>query len=243
MCLVALLFGSFAVAAMADGPSRFVKVEFVDAEASTDADGNAVYVIGDETVPAAEFERTHFKISEDTSGEIDEATVDRFVTNMETTQAGNRTAVSVASTQIGVDVVKTANCAQTYAFDLEQASKTSEARARAIVWENLGFVHQWAQNGLSKDAAKVKAKCPCLGDGTVCPCGKDCPCPAVAPAAPSLEDEVSDRIERLEKLVEAIADHEETVARINATLRRDEQLVGYTDPVSGRFMPAHKGCN
>jgi hypothetical protein len=149
-----------AVEPASDGIGNYVAVIHVAAkpESRDGVDGFAIFrMVGDrfsltEWMAKPDFEKQFFKISEtsgEDAGKITEETVDRFITSVETEQAGNRGTVSVASTVIGFDAVKPATIAETYAFDLVGSSKVSEARARANVWEMLGFVKQWAENGIA----------------------------------------------------------------------------------------------
>lgn len=99
-------------------------------------------------MPEEFFERHYFRIGP--TSEITEDTVNRFVTSVEVQQAGNRSVTATAHTRIGFDATRSATCAQTLAFDAKRGGKIAEARARAMVWEYLGFVHQWAERGVEQ---------------------------------------------------------------------------------------------
>lgn len=106
-----------------------------------------------EWMAKADFEKQFVKISETTgedAGRITDDIVDAFITKLDTNPSGNRATVTVASTVIGFDAVKTATIAETYAFDIKQSGKVSESRARAAVWELLGFVKQWSEKTISE---------------------------------------------------------------------------------------------
>lgn len=139
-----------------DGLANYVTAIQVYAkpESKDGVEGYAIYsLVGDEYsvlrwMPKESFERQFFKLGEGTgqeAGLITEDTVARFIAGSDTKQVGNRGATTVVNTRIGFDVLKQATAAETYAFELSEASKVSNSRARAAIWEHLGFVKQWSE--------------------------------------------------------------------------------------------------
>ncbi len=123
-------------------------------EAKDGVEGYAIFpLVGDEYsvvrwMPKESFERQFVKISEtegEDAGRITDEIVSGFIAGSDTKQSGNRGTTTVVNTRIGFDVLKQATIAETYAFDLAGSSKVSVARARAAVWEHLGFVKQWSE--------------------------------------------------------------------------------------------------
>lgn len=156
-----------AVEPAGDGIGNYVAVIQVaaKAEAKHGVDGYAIYrLVGDEFsrtewMAKPDFERQFFKISDSTgedAGRITDKTVDDFITDAVSETTGNRGVTTVVSTRIGFDFVKQATIAETYAFDPEAIVKVSEARARAAVWEYLGFVKQWSEKGIAQPVAVEK---------------------------------------------------------------------------------------
>lgn len=156
-----------AVEPAGDGIGNYVAVIQVaaKAEAKHGVDGFAIYrMVGDEFsrtewMAKADFEKQFFKISEtagEDAGKITEKTVEDFITKVESETAGNRGATTIASTLIDFDFVKQATIAETYAFDPDETVKVSESRAKAAVWEYLGFVKQWSEKGLTRVATAAR---------------------------------------------------------------------------------------
>lgn len=106
--------------------------------------------------PAVPFQKFYFQLGPATgedAGLVTEDTVDRFTASTVTQGLGDRGTVTVVTTVTGLDVAEKAMVAETYAFDSERSASISEARAAAHVWELLGFVRQWAANGVRPDIA------------------------------------------------------------------------------------------
>lgn len=160
-----------AVEPAGDGIGNYVAVIQVAAkpEAKHGVEGYAIYrMVGDEFsrtewMAKSDFERQFFKISETTgkdAGKITDEIVSQFITGGDTTQTGNRGTTTVLNTRIGFDFIKQTTIAETYAFDLAKSGVVSNARARAAVWEYLGFVKQWSENGLARSASVPDAPEP-----------------------------------------------------------------------------------
>lgn len=111
------------------------------------------YATGEVSVVGrATFERTFLRLDPD--GLIDQCVVDSVTVDTNAMQVGNRTMIATASTTFGHEAFGKASCAETYAFDPSQAKKIATARAKAELWENLGFVLQWANEGLTNCCGK-----------------------------------------------------------------------------------------
>lgn len=130
--------------------ATYVSVKLITAwpETKDGAEGYAVkYQSGYMSwCPKDVFEASNLKLSD--AGLVDEAVVESFIKSVTPSVAGDRGAVAVLDTVTGFDVVKTATCAEAYAFDPVRAQTIATERAKNMLWEFLGFVVQWAKNGL-----------------------------------------------------------------------------------------------
>lgn len=102
--------------------------------------------------PAEEVERTYFAIVNDSK--ITDIDVDNFLIKGEVSKLGNKTAVVIDSTLTGFDMVETSACVSAENFNKEIGAQYAREKIKSRLWGHLGFVLQWAINGLSASNAK-----------------------------------------------------------------------------------------
>lgn len=98
--------------------------------------------------PKSEFEAKYFGIADKTK--ISKEDIDRFIVKGEGHKLGEKTCVVLDSTITGFDLAGTSACVDPNNYD--QAIGEDIARKTIVndMWGYLGFVLQWAKNGLSR---------------------------------------------------------------------------------------------
>lgn len=74
--------------------------------------------------------------------------VEKFITDVEVMTAGNKTTVVNAHTLTGFDVVKHSSCVDPKNYSEELGKQYAMEEVVNTIWAHLGFVLQWAKDGL-----------------------------------------------------------------------------------------------
>ena len=74
--------------------------------------------------------------------------VEKFITNVEVMTMGKKTTVVNAHTLTGFDVIKHSSCVDPKNYSKELGKEYAMEEVVNTIWKHLGFVLQWAKNGL-----------------------------------------------------------------------------------------------
>lgn len=94
-------------------------------------------------------DKAYFKLNENNDGsKIDEADVDNFLKSHVTSTLGPKTTVVLATTVTGFDMVNASACVDPKNYSQELGEKYALETIKSNLWSYLGFVLQWAKNGI-----------------------------------------------------------------------------------------------
>lgn len=92
----------------------------------------------------------YFKLDENNDGtKILEQDVHNFIDTIEGDKIGNKTSLVHATTITGFEYVETSSCVDEKNFDHTLDYKYAKEKVVSKVWDALGFVLQWAKNGIN----------------------------------------------------------------------------------------------
>lgn len=94
----------------------------------------------------------YFIINNDDS--ITKENVEHFIWNFKAGTIGKKTTVATATTLTGYEVTKTSACVNPKKYDIEIGKDIAYSSIIDELWEKLGFVFQWAINGVNPNKTK-----------------------------------------------------------------------------------------
>lgn len=95
--------------------------------------------------------KAYFKLDEANDGsKILEQDVDNFMATHQSTTMGPKTTVVLATTITGFDMVNASACVDPKNYSQELGEKYALETIKNNLWSYLGFVLQWAKNGINK---------------------------------------------------------------------------------------------
>lgn len=97
--------------------------------------------------PAGDFERKNFPIADATK--ISKEDVESFIVKGIGTKLGDKTCLVMDSTITGFDTVATSPCVDPANYSQEIGEEIAREKIVDTIWGHLGFVLQWAKNGLN----------------------------------------------------------------------------------------------
>lgn len=95
-------------------------------------------------------EASYYSIDDQTK--ISRADVEGFIVKGEPTKLGEKTTIVLDTTITGFDTVATSACVDPNNFDLQIGADIARKDITDKIWGHLGFVLQWAKNGLKAKA-------------------------------------------------------------------------------------------
>ncbi len=98
--------------------------------------------------PAKEFDDAYFPLSE--GNKISPADVATFTGEMAATQVDAKTTLVKTTSPTGFVLYETSSCVDPDNFDMAIGTNIGVSRCQDKLWFALGFVLQWAKNGLKK---------------------------------------------------------------------------------------------
>jgi len=104
--------------------------------------------------PKEAFEKAYFKLSGDrskTGPTITEDDIERFMFPSSAVKVSPKAATVETETRTGFLMYETSACVDPKNYDQDIAIEIGETRNRQKLWGHLGFVLQWAINGLKED--------------------------------------------------------------------------------------------
>lgn len=100
--------------------------------------------------PKDVFEAAYFPIQNPTK--ISRADVEAFIVPGEPMKLGKKTTIVLDTTLTGFDTIATSACVDPNNFNLEIGAEIARKDITDKIWGHLGFVLQWAKNGLKSKA-------------------------------------------------------------------------------------------
>lgn len=95
-------------------------------------------------------DKAYFKLDEANDGtKILEQDVDNFMASHKTTTIGPKTTVVLGTTVTGFDMVNASACVDPKNYSEELGEKYALETIKSNLWSYLGFVLQWAKNGIA----------------------------------------------------------------------------------------------
>lgn len=98
--------------------------------------------------PKSIFERTYFEIKFD--DKLSPEDIDNFIKSESCTTAGKKTTIGVLTCLTGFEATVSSSCVKPENYDINIGKKYAIEKAKDQIWSGLGFVLQWAINGLKK---------------------------------------------------------------------------------------------
>ncbi len=94
----------------------------------------------------------YFILNENNDGtKILKEDVEKFITDVEVMKIGDKTTIVNAHTLTGFDMVKHSSCVDPKNYNEEIGKKYAIEEVIDNLWAHLGFVLQWAKDGLTRD--------------------------------------------------------------------------------------------
>ena len=95
-------------------------------------------------------DKAYFKLDENNDGtKILEQDVHNFIDCIEGDEIGTKTSLVHATTITGFEYVETSSCVDEKNFNHTLGYQYAEEKVISKVWDALGFVLQWAKNGIN----------------------------------------------------------------------------------------------
>lgn len=98
--------------------------------------------------PKSIFERTYFDIKFD--DKLSPEDIDNFIKSESCTTVGKKTTIGVLTCLTGFEATESSSCVKPENYDINIGKKYAIEKAKDQIWSGLGFVLQWAINGLKK---------------------------------------------------------------------------------------------
>lgn len=98
--------------------------------------------------PADVFERSYFQLADDSGQTISEYDVNRFIQKLEVGKHGDRTTMAHAILANGFLEFAASSCVTPERYDHDMGAAICLEKIKDKAWELLGFVLQWANNGI-----------------------------------------------------------------------------------------------
>lgn len=76
--------------------------------------------------------------------------IDNFIKSESCTTAGKKTTIGVLTCLTGFEATVSSSCVKPENYDINIGKKYAIEKAKDQIWSGLGFVLQWAINGLKK---------------------------------------------------------------------------------------------
>lgn len=97
-------------------------------------------------------DNAYFKLDEKNDGtSITMDDVTRFVPSYKATTLGKKTTVLYAKTITGFELIENSACVDPKNYSQKLGEQYAMEKVHSKIWDYLGFVLQWAKNGLNKE--------------------------------------------------------------------------------------------
>lgn len=131
----------------------YIGIKQVTAEPRDGVNGEPGYLViyegGHESwSPKAVFERFYLRMGDDPST-ITEPMVTGFVRHCNSTKVGAKTSLLIAKMLTGFEIVESSSCVDAKNYNQVIGDQANLVKVQDKIWAYLGFVLQWARQGLS----------------------------------------------------------------------------------------------
>lgn len=100
--------------------------------------------------PADVFERSYYQIQDSNGEMLYRNDVEGFIDNVESTKIGTKTTNTTITCLTGYEVHGQSACVKPENYNIEIGEQIAKPKAVDTIWAHLGFVLQWARNGLKR---------------------------------------------------------------------------------------------
>lgn len=100
--------------------------------------------------PADVFQKYYYRLNDVDGNSIIEKDVKYFIKKIDNVKVGTKTTNTTLTCLTGFEVHGQASCVNPDNFDINVGANYAQIKAEDKIWENLGFVLQWAKYGLDK---------------------------------------------------------------------------------------------
>lgn len=101
--------------------------------------------------PKEVFEKAYFPMLESDGSKITQEMVDVFLGSTMASQFGDKTTLVHAKTLTGFEQIEVSSCVDPKNFDMSKGAKYATDKIKSTLWMCMGFVLQWAEDGLFQD--------------------------------------------------------------------------------------------
>lgn len=99
--------------------------------------------------PAEVFERSYYPIQDSNGEMLYRNDVEGFINKVESTKIGAKTTNTIITCLTGYEVHGQSACVKPENYDMAIGETYAKPKAIDAIWAHLGFVLQWARNGLN----------------------------------------------------------------------------------------------
>ena len=100
--------------------------------------------------PADVFERSYYQIQDSNGEMLYRNDVEGFIDKVENTKIGIKTTNTTITCLTGYEVHGQSSCVKPENYDMSIGETYAKPKAMDAIWAHLGFVLQWARNGLKR---------------------------------------------------------------------------------------------
>lgn len=101
--------------------------------------------------PADVFEKSYYHIQDENGDMLYRNDIENFIADKESIKIGTKTTNTTLTTVTGFEVHGQSSCVKAENFNMEIGEQYAIEKAKDQLWFALGFVFQWAKNGIKRN--------------------------------------------------------------------------------------------
>lgn len=101
--------------------------------------------------PADVFEKSYYHIQDENGDMLYRNDIENFIADKESIKIGTKTTNTTLTTVTGFEVHGQSSCVKAENFNMEIGKQYAIEKAKDQLWFALGFVLQWAKNGIKRN--------------------------------------------------------------------------------------------
>lgn len=101
--------------------------------------------------PADIFEKSYYHIQDENGDMLYRNDIENFIADKESIKIGTKTTNTTLTTVTGFEVHGQSSCVKPENFNMEIGEQYAVEKAKDQLWFALGFVLQWAKNGIKRN--------------------------------------------------------------------------------------------
>lgn len=101
--------------------------------------------------PTNVFEKSYYHIQDENGDMLYRNDIENFIANRESIKIGTKTTNTTLTTVTGFEVHGQSSCVKAENFNMEIGEQYAIEKAKDQLWFALGFVLQWAKNGIKRN--------------------------------------------------------------------------------------------